>query len=167
MVNTKLSEEEKENILNAFKPRKLNAKEMFVKEGDIPDSIAFNVSGLLRCFFIDNNGNDATKYFCFEGTIISYLGLVLRKESKYYVEALEDCLLLYADFNSFKKFIDNSYLGLKLIKTLLEQALIYKEERESSFLLETATERYVHLINSFPDIYYPNNNERLLANKRS
>ncbi|MEN6349758.1 MAG: Crp/Fnr family transcriptional regulator [Syntrophomonas sp.] len=152
LINTKVPEEEKKEIIKIFKPRKLNKKDLFIKEGDIPDCIAFNVSGLLRCYYIDINGNDVTKYFCFEGSMLSYLGLVLRKESKYYIEALEDCLLLCADYNPFENLINNSYFALKIIKTFLEQTLIYKEERESSFLLENATERYINLINAFPDI---------------
>lgn len=152
LINAKIPEKEKGEILKIFKPRKLSKKDLFIKEGDIPDCIAINVSGLLRCFYIDINGNDVTKYFCFEGSILSYLGLVLRKESKYYIEALEDCLLLCADYDSFEKLINNNYFALKIIKTFLEQTLIYKEERESSFLLENTTERYIDLINAFPNI---------------
>ncbi|HPR92974.1 MAG: Crp/Fnr family transcriptional regulator [Bacilli bacterium] len=152
LINAKVPEKEKREIIRTFKPRKLNKKDFFIKEGDIPACIAFNVTGLLRCYYIDNNGNDVTKYFCFEGSMLSYLGLVLRKESKYYIEALEDCLLLYADYDSFENLINNSYFALIIIKTFLEQTLIYKEERESSFLLENATERYINLVNAFPDI---------------
>lgn len=152
LIGTTIPQEEKENIMRVFKPRKLKEKEMLVREGDIPNCITFNISGLLRCYYIDNNGNDITKYFCFEGSIISYLGLVLRKESQYYIEALEECVLLCADYDSFEELISNNCLWLKIIKAQLEQALIYKEERESEFLLETATERYVHLIDDFPDI---------------
>ena len=152
LIGITLPQEEKENIIKIFKPRKLNKNEIFVKEGDVPKYIAFNTSGLLRCYYIDNNGNDITKYFCFEGSIISYLGLILRKKSQYYIEALEECYLLCADYDSFIGLISNNYLWLKIINTQLEKALIYKEERESEFLLKTATERYIHLINDFPDI---------------
>lgn len=151
-IHEKVPEKEKEEIIRIFNLRKLKKKDLFIREGDIPDCIAFNVSGLLRCYYVDSNGNDATKYFCFEGSILSYLGLVFRNESKYYIEALEDCVLLYTDYGSFENLINNSYFALKIIKMFLEQTLLYKEERESSFLLENATERYTNLINTFPEI---------------
>lgn len=151
-INAEIPEEEKKKIARLFKPRKLNKKELFIREGDIPDCIAFNVVGALRCYYIDSSGNDVTKYFCFEGSILSYLGFVLKKESKYYIEALEDCILLYANYDDFENLINNSYFTLKVTKRFLEQILIYKEERESSFLLENATERYRNLIHAIPDI---------------
>jgi cAMP-binding proteins - catabolite gene activator and regulatory subunit of cAMP-dependent protein kinases len=152
LTNLKISEEEKRIIMNIFNPRKLKKKELFLKAGDVPDCIAFNISGLLRCYYIDHKGNDVTKYFCFENSVISYLGLILRKKSSYYIEAIEDSILLCANYHYFEKLTKNSNFGLKIINILLEQSLIYKEERESSFLLETATERYVHFITAYPNI---------------
>ncbi|MCL1901702.1 MAG: Crp/Fnr family transcriptional regulator, partial [Firmicutes bacterium] len=34
-----------------------------------------------------------------------------------------------------------------------EKVIIYKEERERSFLLENATERYENFVQGFPDIH--------------
>jgi len=138
--------------MEIFKPIKLSKKELFLREGDIPNTLAFNVSGLLRCFYIDRNGNDVTKYFCFQGSSLTYSALIQKKESKYYIEALDDCLLLATDYTSFFKLTKDSLLWLKIIKELQDQALIYKEERESSFLLESATERYINYINKHPNI---------------
>jgi CRP-like cAMP-binding protein len=152
LANLKISEEEKNIIMNIFKPKIMKKKELFLKAGDVPDCIALNISGLLRCYYIDNKGNDVTKYFCYENSIISYLGLILRKKSNYYIETIEDSMLLCANYDSFEKLIRSSDFGLKIINKLLEQALIYKEERESSFLLETATERYINFISTYPNV---------------
>ncbi|MDP4094989.1 MAG: Crp/Fnr family transcriptional regulator [Bacillota bacterium] len=152
LIDDKIPEEEQVKVMKIFKPKMLKKKEMFLKAGDIPDCIAFNISGLLRCFYIDIKGNDVTKYFCFEDSIISYLGLIKKSESKYYIEAIEDCLLLCTDYSSFNELMSDSIWGLKVVKSLLEKSLLYKEERESSFLLETATERYVNFIKKYPNI---------------
>ncbi|WP_019914962.1 Crp/Fnr family transcriptional regulator [Paenibacillus sp. HW567] len=152
LIAAKIPEDEQKNIINIFKPIRLNKKELFIKEGDIPTALAFNVSGLLRCYYIDTKSNDVTKYFYFEGSIISYSGLLLKKASKYYIEALEDCVLLYVDYRSFELLTQDSFFWLKIIKTMQQHALIYKEERESSFLLETASERYVNLLHRYPYI---------------
>jgi CRP-like cAMP-binding protein len=152
LAKTKIPEEEKRIMKDIFKQKKLEKKEYFLKAGEVPESIAINITGLLRCFYIDIKGNDVTKFFCFEGSVVSYLGLVMRKESKYYIEALEDSILLCADYQSFLTYTKKSPFGMALINTFLEQALIYKEERESSFLLETATQRYQSLIHNYPEI---------------
>jgi CRP-like cAMP-binding protein len=152
LIKDKITAEDKEKLKEAFLLRKVNKKELFLRAGEIPDCIAFTISGLLRCYYIDLKGNDVTKYFCFENSMISYLGLVLRKESSYYVEALEDSLLLCCDYASFDRLIHESNFGTKAIRMLLEQSLLYKEERESSFLLESATKRYQNFINSFPNV---------------
>lgn len=152
IINITIPEEEKRKVMSIFKPIKLYKKELFLNEGDIPNRIAFNISGALRCYYIDINGNDITKFFSFEGSFCSYSGLILRNESKYNIEALEDCVLMTADYNSFEKMIENNIFWLKVIKKFQDNILIYKENRESSFLLETATERYINFKNEFPKV---------------
>ncbi|MBY9081803.1 Crp/Fnr family transcriptional regulator [Paenibacillus sp. HN-1] len=152
LMSTTVPEAEKRNAMDIFKPVRLSKKEFFLKEGDIPHKLAYNVSGLLRCYYVDGKSNDVTKYFCFEGSVISYSALLLGQESHYYIEALEDCLLLCADYRSFQQMTSESLFWLQLIAKLQEQSLIYKEERESSFQLETASERYVHLLRRHPHI---------------
>ncbi|MDP4146027.1 MAG: Crp/Fnr family transcriptional regulator [Bacillota bacterium] len=152
MSGIKISEAEKRSAVEIFKPVKLAKKEFFLREGEIPDRLGFNVSGALRCYYIDRKGNDITKFFSFEGSVCSYAGLLLKKESKYYIEALEDCVLMVADYDSFEKMIEDSSLWLKLVKKIQDQILIYKEERESSFLMETATERYNNFKKNYPEV---------------
>lgn len=152
LMSTTIPEEEQRTAMDIFKPARLSKKELFLKEGDIPNKLAYNVSGLLRCYYVDGKCNDVTKYFCFEGSVISYSALLLRQQSHYYIEALEYCLLLCADYRSFEQLTNDSLFWLKLIKKIQEQALIYKEERERSFQLETASERYVHLLRRHPHI---------------
>jgi cAMP-binding proteins - catabolite gene activator and regulatory subunit of cAMP-dependent protein kinases len=152
LTSTTIPEEEKNKAMDIFKPTRLYKKDLFLKEGDFPSKLAFNVSGLLRCYYVDRKSNDVTKYFCLEGSIISYSALLLGQESNYYIEALEDCVLLCTDYRSFEQMTNESLFWLKVIKKIQEQALIYKEERESSFLLESASERYVHLLQRHPQI---------------
>jgi CRP-like cAMP-binding protein len=152
ITGSAVPEIEKKKVLERSRIRRLSKKDIYLREGDISTEVAFTVSGLLRCFYIDKRGNDVTKYFCFEGSSISYNGYILTEPSKYYIEALEDCTLIAIDYLSFEALIKDNLFWLNAIKKIQDEILIYKEKRESSFLLENATERYINLIKNRPDI---------------
>lgn len=152
LTHIQFSEQEKKNVMETFKPIKLTKNDFFIREGDLPSKLAFNVSGLLRSYYIDKNGNDSTKNFFFEGSILGYSALILNQHAKYYIEALESCILLITEYPSFEKITKDNITWLKVIKALQDETIIYKEYRESSFILEDATQQYVNLIRKYPNI---------------
>ncbi|EST10324.1 Crp/Fnr family transcriptional regulator [Sporolactobacillus laevolacticus] len=152
ITHIKCSEEDRANVMETFTPLKLNKNEFFLRDGDLPSKLAFNVSGALRCFYIDKNGNDSTKNIFFEGAVLGYSALISNQKVPYYIETLETCRLLTIDYTSLERMIKENTTWLKIIKELQDQAIIYKERRERSFLLDDATQRYIHLIREFPNI---------------
>lgn len=152
LYGLEVPEVEKIRMKELFKPQKFSKKSYFLREGEMSTKIAINVSGLLRCFYINKNGNDVTKFFCFEGSVFPHSSCILREESKYYIEALEDCILLVSDYSSIESVIEGNLFWTSALMKIHQRSLIYKENREASFLLEDATERYLNLINKRPDI---------------
>ena len=151
IIGRNISEKEQKKLAGILKPVKLNKGQYWLKAGEKSEVIAFNISGLLRFFYIDMDGNDVTKYFCLENSIILTSAALTNKESAYYIEALEDCVLMTADYLAFTELTKDSAFWLEIIKNEYEKALIYKEERERSFLLENATERYKNFIKDYPN----------------
>ena len=76
----------------------------FLRAGEIPERIGYNVSGLLRLFYIDYNGIEVNKHFCFENSLaISYSAFLQRQESKIYIQALEETQLYTIDYKTYEK----------------------------------------------------------------
>lgn len=114
--------------------------------------IFFVVSGILRDYYIDDDGNDVTRFFTCEGGICGGEALISNEPSAVCTEALEDCILLRCLVSDFKKIIASDSITTKAYIWLLESSLAYKIRRENSFLIKSAAERYIDFKRENPDI---------------
>lgn len=110
------------------------------------------VSGILRDYYIDDDGNDVTRFFTCEGGICGGEALISNEPSAVCTEALEDCILLRCLVSDFKKIIASDSITTKAYIWLLESSLAYKIPRENSFLIKSAAERYIDFKRENPDI---------------
>lgn len=99
------------------------------------------VSGLIRHYYVDVEGNDISRFFSTESDII---GGVSHNENPFAREALGDCELLVINSKKFINIIDNDMDLLRLFNKMLHKGMDYKIYRESSFLMLSATERYTN-----------------------
>ncbi len=127
--------------------------EYFLMTGDVPEYIGFVRSGLLRLFYIDMDGVEANKHFCVENTLaISYSAFLLREESKFYIQALEDTRLLAIDHQTYLDLLNSHMCWQIVARKLAEMLFILKEKREWELLLNNAQERYVQFLRDYPDL---------------
>jgi CRP-like cAMP-binding protein len=131
----------------------LKKDDYFLRAGEIPNRIGFNVSGLLRLFYIDHNGKDITKHFCVENSLaISYSALIKREPSKFSIQALEDSKLLTFTYDDYISLLNSNVCWQIAAKKLAELIFILKENREAELLLLDANGRYQNFINDFPTL---------------
>ncbi len=117
--------------------------EAFIQAGDVPMHMGFNLEGLFRLNYVDEEGNDFTKAFSETGRfLISYSAIVQKRPSYFNIEALQDSRILKFDYWSFDKMIQTDIRWYPFVFKLLESVYIMKELREKSFLLEDAAKRY-------------------------
>lgn len=139
--------------LQNIQKKKIKKSDFFIKAGEKPQQIALIESGILRIYCIDRDGNEITKVFAGENKIVSlYYNLILGNESDYYVEALEDTELYIINYQEILEELNNNLWLLRFIKKCLEDALIYKEQRELSFLSDTAKERYCKFLEEYREL---------------
>lgn len=136
-------------VVSEIKPEKGNS---LIKIGEKSNHIYFVVSGILRNYYIDDGGNDITQFIYQEGGICGGDSLISNEPSVICTEALGNCVLLRCSVSDFREIIENDSEGIKLYVWLLESSLAYKTRRENSFLVKSATERYIDFIRENPDI---------------
>lgn len=113
---------------------------------------ALVLDGIVRCYYIDKDGNDITRGFSIEGTFCMDEGMFGYNESICEWETLEKTTLMIFSIENMKELIyENDNLKNAYIY-FLENALRYKIYRENSFLVENATERYIHFRKLYPKI---------------
>ena len=145
--------EQENKFCSLISVKKIIKGENFLSEGQSPRTIAFIKSGLFRYYYIDNKGNEYTKGFFVENSVLTSYSAILEKRSSYFtIQALENSEIEIIDYiKSQKLFVEhpcwNSFLVVQL-----QKALIMKEEREREFLLFDAEQRYRAFLQQFPNL---------------
>lgn len=120
--------------------------------GDENDTVGFVLSGLIRSYYLDENGNETTRYFHPENTLFMDEGLVNYPKSICACEALEDCVVVIFPTKQVKEIALKHESLRNFYIIMLENAVKYKIERENLFLTCTATERYLQFIKKYPTL---------------
>jgi len=142
-----------ENLFGICTLKKLNRREIFVRSGDYPKYVGFNLSGIFRLYYTDSKGNDWTKGFSTKGRfIISYSAMVQKRESFFNIESLTDSEILQFDYEEWMKMIRSDMRWYPLTFNLLQTVYIMKEIREKSFLLDDAASRYIQFMKEYPEV---------------
>jgi len=68
-------------------------------------------------------------------------------------EALEDSTVMLCETSKVRELIHSNVAFKDLWILILESSVRYKLYRENGFLVENATERYIHFKKLFPNVY--------------
>lgn len=136
-----------------LRPRRLRKGERFIEPGQPSVEAAIVVTGLLRFYYTDIDGREATKAFRGAGEMVAaYAELLDRRPSRTTIEALEDCELLVVRFDRFTAMYKDHACWQELGRVVAEDHYRQRERREQELLLNSATERYTSFIKGQPDL---------------
>ena len=150
---TPVPDEELQKAKDIFHPVRLEKECFFVRAGEIPQTLGFVVSGLLRFYYIDAAGNEFIKSFSIEnGFVAAYSGLLLGEPSRLFIDAIEDSLLLVAHYEAYQTLSAGHPCWQIINRKVAEGLYIKKEKRESQLLLDDATTRYLRFLKEYPGL---------------
>jgi len=156
--------EEQDKLLKRLNSITVKKNEYFLRAGDVPQRIGFNVSGLMRLFYIDSNGTEFIKHFCMENTLaISFSAFLLREESKFSIQAIEDTKLLTINYETYREILDSHVCWQIVSRKLAELLYIIKEKREYELLMNSAQERYLQFLEDYPNLEERLNNYHIAS----
>lgn len=146
-ISPELTDEELEFVKSNISILKLKKKQIFIHENEIQKSIAFIYSGLIRSYFIDENGKEINNAFFSENEFVTdYLSFIKQQKTKYIFECLEDCILISIPFETVETAFDKYKNFANFGRKIAEWALENRTKKYESFLFETAEERYLRFI---------------------
>lgn len=135
--------------------RRLKKKDALVQLGSVCTEIGFVLSGSVR-FFFEKDGVEISSYFCFGQDLVSaYASFLRQRPSAQGIEAMEDTTLIILSYDALQALLRDERLILKLERMgrlIAEYLICCYEERVSSFLTQSAEERYEHLLTHAPDL---------------
>ncbi len=151
--NFRTTTAELEQLVSAFKAKSVKKNEILISKGDVCRYSFFVCKGSIRAYFIDDDGQEATRYIATENQFITTIhAFVSQTPTNEFIEATEQAELLQISYNDFKKIIEETTLARDLYNKQLEVAYITSHWRLESFLKMSAKQRYDFLLQTNPAI---------------
>ncbi len=133
-------------------PFKAMKGDKLMKEGDVCKYMYYVERGMVRQFYYKNS-RDVTEHFSYEGRIVICIESFLKQQpSRLIVEALENSWLYGIPYDVLTQLIENDKEIERLYRKILEHALISSQEHADSQRFENASERYLRLLKTKPEI---------------
>lgn len=115
--------------------------------------IYFVCDGLLRFYYLSNEGVESNKAFVAENTFAGALAaLALELPVLYGIQALEPTTYLVAQLQDFVDLYKRDCVFEKLGRKFAEWLLIRKELRTRSLLQQQAKQRYISFVRDYPKL---------------
>ena len=148
----RLSEESKAALEAITQERSLKKNEFFLREGQIPRTVAFVLKGLLSQYYTTAKGDTVIKRFFPETYLVGSMSALLQNSpSLFNIKALEACSLLEYNFQKFKELTErHTDIAAFYIRYMEQHWIIEKEPFEISFRHDNATTRYLDFRKAYP-----------------
>jgi CRP-like cAMP-binding protein len=148
-----VTDEQLHTILSCFKSLSVNKNEVLLNEGEVNQRVLFVCKGCLRIYFIQDDGQEATRYLAFEDHFATALvSFISQEPSMEYIQALEPTQLLFITLSDFSHLLDTIPAWERFYRQYLEKAYVTNTNRLMSFITMDAGERYLELLQQKPEI---------------
>lgn len=147
-----LSDAAVEYLYEHLKELEVKKKDFILKKGRICYNIYYVQKGLLRCYYL-KSGRQVNSWFMKERDVIFSVESFLNQTPSYEnIQALEDSVLFYIDYNELQ-YLYNNCLEFNFIgRVVTEKYYKLSEQRLYSLRMQKAIERYNFILDYFPQI---------------
>lgn len=151
----KISDSEFDAAKGILSPVLVPKGDLFVGYTREPIRCGFIIKGLLRTYFIAENGDEFITDFCSENQVTTnYDSLASNLSHEYYSQALEESIILSMDNDRFIK-LGEKYPAFGTLKTtLIEYYYNEKMNRENELLSLNATQKYLKFIQTHGNLVH-------------
>lgn len=136
-----------------FSYRTCEKSEYLLHAGAISTHFYLVLKGVLRQYYTTTDGREFNKSFSVENEPCGAFHSALTKApSRFSIQALEDGQLLCFRFDDLNTLFDSDPHWSRVGRQAAEMQTLINEEREASFLLDSASTRYQNFLEQYPDL---------------
>ncbi|WP_157729728.1 Crp/Fnr family transcriptional regulator [Bacterioplanes sanyensis] len=140
-------------IEHHFRQRELPAKAHLIEAGQVAEDVYFIHRGVLRVYYIDQQGNEVNQQFYQAGEVIApVLSLTTQEASPFYLQALSEADILVAHYPSLHRSGRNNIDWLAAENAILKSVYLKTARREAQMLLGSAEQRYRWFLKDSPEL---------------
>ncbi|TGE20753.1 Crp/Fnr family transcriptional regulator [Hymenobacter aquaticus] len=146
-----LSTDDQAAITAAFRVCQLRKKETLLLQGSMCMSASYIVKGLLRVYHADPQDNQFVLKFATENEWAVDLGSFFNQQAAIVtIEAVEATKVLYTDHRSLLALFGQVPAFERYVRLIQQQALVDMQQRLLSVMRQTADQRYLQFIMTYP-----------------
>ncbi|MFZ4930077.1 Crp/Fnr family transcriptional regulator [Chryseobacterium sp. Mn2064] len=147
------SQKELELVQKYFEPVVFSKNNIIEEEGKVPQYLYYIISGYLRLFYTDQNGNEITTHInCPPGFFTSYSEFINETISENNVECITNCELLRISKQNLDYLISESQTMKDFSISVFQQSIMYNENRSKELSVLNAEQRYLKLMRDYPEV---------------
>ncbi len=147
-----ISEQETEVLTNSFKLITKKRSEYLVNEGALSSYMYFIIEGYVKCFYNDDGNEVTTQISTTEDFITSFESFSSGDASKENIQCISDCVLLKISKSDYENLYNEVANWSVFCKSVYEYYILKVSDRVHALQNLSASERYLKLIETQPDI---------------
>lgn len=159
-----ISEIEKQNIEKYFIPINVKKKHILIDKNALCNKLFFVNKGLLRAYYIDNNGNEFTRRIAWENGFLTNMESFRKNgiENNETIECIENAYILQILKKDLDSLLVNSDNLAKIYLSIMEKYMAINIRRYQHVSTTTPIERLAYFNKAYP--YLKNRiNDSILA----
>ncbi|MFC4209767.1 Crp/Fnr family transcriptional regulator [Pedobacter lithocola] len=146
----KLNNQQIELIGRKAEAIEIQKDEYFSQAGKVPQQVGFIVEGIIRGFYYDNKGEQITRCFIRENSLVAdYVNLEANTSSMEYIQACTNCKLLVFSKQNWDE-LSLTIAGWDNIKNKMVQLCMFQKSRKGPVISQDATSRYLEFMENYP-----------------
>lgn len=135
-----------------LKTKTIKKKEYLLSPHQVCRQIYFIRKGLFRCFYLQHDEEVCAKFLKEGDIVVSATSFFLQVESTEYIQAIEDAILWYLDYDQLQ-FIYATFPEFNFISRQLSiKSYLLSEQRISFIRMKLAADRYNAMLRNFPEL---------------
>ena len=148
-----LSAEEQLYLASLLRITRVKKKQYIVQPDFVCRYRSYVVSGAMRAYLIDKNGDDHTIAFAVEDWWISdYNSYIFQTPASMFVEAMEDTVLIQIDYNAEQLLMETHPRFERFFRIITQRSFAHLQKRLLANLSMTAEERYEEFSDKYPKL---------------
>lgn len=125
---------------------------ILIREGQLCNCIFYLIRGAVRSFYI-KDGVEVNTGFSFEGEMEGSFQNYLNKPSKETLQVVKKCRLISINMNTLRPLLKSNIQVSNFVRIIIEDYTAFLEDRLFALQYMSSMERYLHLIESNPEIF--------------
>ncbi len=147
-----LNEETAQEIASLFSFVQFAPNTEIIRMGAKTDSMYLILKGLVRAFYIDENGSEITKCFAKENEWCGFYSYLSDEPSPFFVETLEETETAVIKTASIRTMCQKMPALSQNVSALINQAYLQTDKKAYSFASKEAKERYIDFARENPEV---------------